>query len=122
MFDSRDYAIGLGLLSDYEAAGRLPRHIAKIITLCIIYCLDIRQVIEAAGVFVDDSDKAPLPAADSFAESESNLFARPEHNSNSEDRRSNDHGSVFPTHDSHGLSLAGMRGYPRSRSWPGYPI
>ena len=26
--------------------------------------------MEAAGVFVDDSDKAPLPAIDSFAESE----------------------------------------------------
>jgi hypothetical protein len=122
MFDSRDYAIGLGLLSDYEAAGRLPRHIAKIITLCIIYCLDIRHVMEAAGVFVDDSDKAPLPAIDSFAESESNLFARPGHNSNSEDHGSNDHGSMFPTQDSHSLSLAGMRVYPRSGSWPGYPI
>jgi hypothetical protein len=122
MFDSRDYAIGLGLLSDYEAAGRLPRHIAKIITLCIIYCLDIRQVMEAAGVFIDDSDKAPLPAVDSFAESESNLFARSGHKSNSEDHGSNDHGRVFPTHDSHSLSVAGMGGYPRSRSWPGYPI
>jgi hypothetical protein len=58
---SRDYAISLGLLSDYEAMGKLPRHVAKIISLCIAYCLDIRQLMEAAGVSIDDSDKMPLP-------------------------------------------------------------
>jgi hypothetical protein len=59
-----DYAIGLGLLSDYEAMDRLPRHIAKIISLCIAYCLDIRQLLETVGVYVDDSDKVPLPIVD----------------------------------------------------------
>jgi len=58
---SPEYAIGLGLLSDYEAMNRLPRHIAKIISLCIVYCLDIRQLLEAAGVYIDDSSKMPLP-------------------------------------------------------------
>ena len=55
-----EYAIGLGLLSDYEAMNRLPRHIAKIISLCIVYCLDIRELLEAAGVYIDDSSKMPL--------------------------------------------------------------
>ena len=58
-----DFAIGLGPLSDYEAMNRLPRHIAKIISLCIVYCLDIRQLLEAAGVYIDDSSKMPLPVA-----------------------------------------------------------
>ena len=58
---SPEYTIGLGLLSDYEAMNRLPRHIAKIISLCIVYCLDIRQLLEAAGVYIDDSSKMPLP-------------------------------------------------------------
>jgi hypothetical protein len=58
---SPEYAIGLGLLSDYEAMNRLPRHIAKLISLCIVYCLDIRQLLEAAGVYIDDSSKMPLP-------------------------------------------------------------
>ena len=30
-----EYGIALGMLSDYEAMGRLPRHIAKILSLCI---------------------------------------------------------------------------------------
>jgi hypothetical protein len=59
-----DYAIGLGPLSDYETMNRLPRHVAKIISLCIVYCIDIRQLLEAAGVYVDDSTKMPLPAID----------------------------------------------------------
>jgi hypothetical protein len=58
-----EYSIGLGLLSDYEAMNRLPRHIAKIISLCIVYCLDIRELLEAAGVYIDDSSKMPLPHA-----------------------------------------------------------
>lgn len=58
---SPDYAIGLGALSDYEAVSRLPRHIAKIISLSITYCVDIRQLLDGAGVCVDDSDKMPLP-------------------------------------------------------------
>jgi hypothetical protein len=66
---SRDYAIGLGLLSDYEAMDRLPRHVAKIISLCITHCLDIRQLMEGAGVYVDDTAKLPLPAMDRLAAS-----------------------------------------------------
>jgi hypothetical protein len=66
---SRDYAIGLGLLSDYEAMDRLPRHVAKIISLCIAYCLDIRQLLEGAGVYVDDTAKSPLPGLDRLASS-----------------------------------------------------
>jgi hypothetical protein len=61
---SRDYAIALGLLSDYEAMGRLPRHIAKIISLCVTYCIDIRELMEAAGVNIDDSAKMRIPMRD----------------------------------------------------------
>jgi hypothetical protein len=64
-----DYAIGLGLLSDYEAMDKLPRHIAKIISLCITYCLDIRHLMKAAGVYVDDSSKMPLPVVNSWVAS-----------------------------------------------------
>ena len=74
-----DYAIGLGLLSDYEAMDRLPRHIAKIISLCITYCLDIRQLLEAAGVYIDDSNKLPLPVLDYFVVSGPDFLDRAEH-------------------------------------------
>jgi hypothetical protein len=64
VLENREYAIALGLLSDYEAMGRLPRHIAKILSLCVIYCMDIRELMAAAGVHINDSDKLPLPVPD----------------------------------------------------------
>jgi len=48
---------------------RLPRHVAKIISLCITYCLDMRQLMEAAGVYIDDSSKMALPVVDSLVAS-----------------------------------------------------
>lgn len=60
---STEYAIALGMLSDYEAMSRLPRHIAKILTLCSVYCVDFRDLMEAAGVHIDDSAKLPLHMA-----------------------------------------------------------
>lgn len=79
ILSNRDYEIGLGLLSDYEAMGRLPRHIAKIISLCITYCVDIRQLLETAGVYVDDSTKMPLPALYTSFASEPDPFEIAEH-------------------------------------------
>jgi hypothetical protein len=61
---NREYGIALGMLSDYEAMGRLPRQIAKILSLCIVYCMDVRDVMESAGVRVDDSAKLSLPVSD----------------------------------------------------------
>ena len=61
---NQEHAIALGLLSDYEAMSKLPRHIAKIMSLCIIYCMDIRDLMQAAGVWIDDSAKLPLPMPD----------------------------------------------------------
>jgi len=58
---NRQYAIALGMLSDYEAMGKLPRHIAKILSLCAVYCMDVRELMESAGVHIDDSAKLPLP-------------------------------------------------------------
>jgi hypothetical protein len=57
---NRDYSIPLGLLSDYEAMNKLPRHIAKIMSLCIIYGIDFWEMMEAGGSRIDDSDKSHL--------------------------------------------------------------
>lgn len=51
----REYAIALGLLSDYEAMNRVPRHVAKIVSLCVIYGIDLFQLLESAGICIDDS-------------------------------------------------------------------
>lgn len=70
---NQEHAIALGLLSDYEAMSKLPRHIAKIMSLCIIYCMDIRDLMQASGVCIDDSAKLPLPMPDHRAEIRSDL-------------------------------------------------
>ena len=60
LLNNRDYRIPLGLLSDYEVLDRFPRHIAKIISLCIVYGIDFWQLMQAGGSGIDDSHKAPL--------------------------------------------------------------
>ena len=64
LLGKREHGIALGLLSDYEAMNRLPRHAAKIMSLCIIYSIDLFELLRAAGVYIDDSDKAPLVPVD----------------------------------------------------------
>ncbi len=88
----QEYTIALGLLSDYEAMSKLPRHIAKIMSLCIIYCMDVRDLMQAAGVGIDDSAKLPLPMPDRQAQIRPDL---PDHGA--------DHGAV------HGADNVGRR-------------
>ncbi len=60
LLGNRGYAIALGQLSDYEATDKLPRHVAKIMSLCIVYGIDLLDLMASAGIRVDDSEKAPL--------------------------------------------------------------
>jgi hypothetical protein len=60
LLQNPEYRIPLGLLSDYEAMDRFPRHIAKIISLCVVYGIDFWQLMRAGGSQIDDSGKAPL--------------------------------------------------------------
>lgn len=55
-----EYSIALGLLSDYEAMEKLPRSIAKIITLCIVYSIDFWELLRTAGIGIDYSGKASV--------------------------------------------------------------
>lgn len=64
LLQNADYRIPLGLLSDYEATDRFPRHIAKIISLCVVYGIDFWQLMQAGGSKIDDADKAPLFSSD----------------------------------------------------------
>lgn len=64
LLGNRQYGIALGLLSDYEATNRVPRHVAKIISLCITYGIDPFELTGAGGIHIDDSDKAPLVLPD----------------------------------------------------------
>jgi hypothetical protein len=61
-----DYAIGIGALCDYEATDLLPRHVAKIFALCIIYCIDFKSVLQTVGIRILDSGKAQIDCSRSF--------------------------------------------------------
>jgi hypothetical protein len=60
LLGSREYQISLGLLSDYEALNKIPRHIAKMISLSVIYGIDPLKLLNSAGIHIDDRGKALL--------------------------------------------------------------
>ena len=60
LLGNREYGIALGQLSDYEATNMVPRHVAKILSLCTIYGIDPFELMRTGGIHIDDSDKAPL--------------------------------------------------------------
>ncbi len=55
------YAISLGALSDYEASDAVPRHIAKIFSLCIIYAIDLYRLLRIAGVHLPSGRQSRIP-------------------------------------------------------------
>lgn len=79
LLQNPDYRIPLGLLSDYEAVDRFPRHIAKIISLCVIYGIDFWQLMRAGGSQIDDSAKAALFGPDFGIPHNSRLLSNVEH-------------------------------------------
>jgi hypothetical protein len=62
------YFISSGSLSDCEARGALPRHIHKIMTLCILYPMQFFDLIQAAGLDLHGIGTEPIP---------DNLLSRP---------------------------------------------
>ena len=60
-FGDQRYKIALGSLSDAETYDGLPRHISKIFSLCIAYCMDLWQYLRAGGVPVDELNGAGIP-------------------------------------------------------------
>ncbi|MFY9574290.1 MAG: hypothetical protein WAV20_23050, partial [Blastocatellia bacterium] len=60
-FDDKRYKIALGSLSDAETYDGLPRHISKIFSLCIAYCMEPWQYLRAGGVPVDELNGAAIP-------------------------------------------------------------
>jgi hypothetical protein len=48
-------------LSDYETLSAPPRHIQKIITLCVLYCIDFQEFLRASGLALDQNGREPIP-------------------------------------------------------------
>jgi hypothetical protein len=60
LLENPDFRISTGLLSDYEAMNKFPRHIAKFITLCVIYGIDPGKLLTAGGIRIQNSGNRPL--------------------------------------------------------------
>ena len=60
---NKDYAIAQGTLSDYEAADTVPRHISKIITLCVLYAIDFGKYLHSAGIAMNPSQQGTIHRA-----------------------------------------------------------
>jgi hypothetical protein len=58
--DSR-YFIAYGSLSDYETSDSPPRHIQKILSLCVVYSLGFRAFLEKIGLPLEQSGRDPFP-------------------------------------------------------------
>lgn len=50
-----------GTLSDYETLSAPPRHIQKIITLCVLYGIEFWQFLRASGLRLDEEGREPMP-------------------------------------------------------------
>jgi hypothetical protein len=48
-------------LSDYETLSVAPRHIQKIVTLCIVYSISFRDFLHASGLAFEETGSEPIP-------------------------------------------------------------
>jgi hypothetical protein len=55
------YFAAASTLSDYETLSVPPRHIQKIITLCVLYCIEFRQFLGASGLPPEQDGHDPIP-------------------------------------------------------------
>lgn len=59
------YSIAVGSLSDYEAMETPPRHVHKVLTLCMLYSIDFWQFLQTAGLATNQLGAESMP--ESFA-------------------------------------------------------
>ena len=55
------YFAAASTLSDYEILSKPPRHIQKVITLCLLYCINFDRFLRISGVPIDQAGREPMP-------------------------------------------------------------
>ena len=60
-FSDELYFAAASTLSDYETLSVPPRHIQKIITLCILYSVGLQELLRASGLPLDQAGRDPIP-------------------------------------------------------------
>lgn len=69
-------------LSDYETLSSAPRHVQKILALCIVYAIGFREFLGASGLGLEDAGAEPMPAE--FVPRHTSLATRKSISSNAE--------------------------------------
>ena len=64
------YFAAAGSLSDYETHSSPPRHIHKVMTLCLLYSISFRDILSASRVEVDALGRDPIPTEAATTSSE----------------------------------------------------
>jgi len=60
-FSDQLYFAAPSTLSGYETLSAPPRHIQKIIALCILYCIDFQRFLRSCGLPLDQDGREPIP-------------------------------------------------------------
>jgi hypothetical protein len=55
------YFSAASTLSDVETLSEPPRHIQRIISLCVLYCIDIWQFLRSCGLALDQAGREAIP-------------------------------------------------------------
>lgn len=55
------YFAAASTLSDYETLATPPRHIQKILMLCVLYCISFPEFLRSSGLPVDREGRDPIP-------------------------------------------------------------
>jgi hypothetical protein len=55
------YLASAGWLSDFEASGVPPRHIHKLLTVCILYSIPFAEIVSSFGFALRGTDTASIP-------------------------------------------------------------
>ena len=58
---NEQYFAAASTLSDYETLSGPPRHVEKIITLCVLYSIGFDQFLRASGFTLDQAGGEPIP-------------------------------------------------------------
>ena len=61
MLSDKRYFSAASTLSDFETLSEPPRHIQRIISLCVLYCIDFWQFLRVSGLRLDQAEREPIP-------------------------------------------------------------
>jgi hypothetical protein len=76
------YFTAASTLSDYETLSAAPRHMQKILALCVVYAISFGDFLRASGLAFDEAESEPIP--DEFSARERPLASHTSHAANVE--------------------------------------